>query len=538
MKAWCIKLCVLIFTAPASAHLFTVENNNSGWLFLAIAALCIIPTVLAFLIFVFRINRKLKTIVLDGQRAVLMQQHRSRVLAMIVEQAPLEQVLDALVEGAEQMDPSASCTVLLLDAQGLLRVASAPHLPAEYNAAIDGLAAGDGVGSCGTAAFSGSRVVVEDVRVHPYWQPYQALVELAGIRSCWSEPIKNRQGKVLGTFAIYHKQVTVPSEQDIQLITESAALAEIVIERSHAIEELKRSEERHRLLADHATDVIWTMDLSGHFTYISPSAQKLTGFTVEELMHQQMQQLVTPESYAQVKLQMKKAAKALQEGQVYPDYVGEVEQVCKDGRRVWSEVKISGMYDGEGCFVGILGVSRDLTERRKIEERMRYMAQHDTLTGLPNRTLFADRLQKALQYVVRNQKSLALMLLDLNKFKPVNDTHGHAVGDLLLQQVAERLKSTIRTSDTVARIGGDEFIILLPQLEQEHSAAMVAEKIQQAIAVPFDIHGLEIQISCSIGLACYPQDGETDLVLSKVADQRMYQQKAATAKKPINSIGL
>lgn len=538
MKAWCIKLCVLIFTAPASAHLFTVENNNSGWLFLAIAALCIIPTVLAFLIFVFRINRKLKTIVLDGQRAVLMQQHRSRVLAMIVEQAPLEQVLDALVEGAEQMDPSASCTVLLLDAQGLLRVASAPHLPAEYNAAIDGLAAGDGVGSCGTAAFSGSRVVVEDVRVHPYWQPYQALVELAGIRSCWSEPIKNRQGKVLGTFAIYHKEVTVPSEQDIQLITESAALAEIVIERSHAIEELKRSEERHRLLADHATDVIWTMDLSGHFTYISPSAQKLTGFTVEELMHQQMQQLVTPESYAQVKLQMKKAAKALQEGQVYPDYVGEVEQVCKDGRRVWSEVKISGMYDGEGCFVGILGVSRDLTERRKIEERMRYMAQHDTLTGLPNRTLFADRLQKALQYVVRNQKSLALMLLDLNKFKPVNDTHGHAVGDLLLQQVAERLKSTIRTSDTVARIGGDEFIILLPQLEQEHSAAMVAEKIQQAIAVPFDIHGLEIQISCSIGLACYPQDGETDLVLSKVADQRMYQQKAATAKKPINSIGL
>lgn len=538
MKAWCIKLCVLIFAAPASAHLFTVENNNSGWLFLAIAALCIIPTILAFLIFVFRINRKLKTIVLDGQRAVLMQQHRSRVLAMIVEQAPLEQVLDALVEGAEQMDPSASCTVLLLDAQGLLRVASAPHLPAEYNAAIDGLAAGNGVGSCGTAAFSGSRVVVEDVRVHPYWQPYQALVELAGIRSCWSEPIKNRQGKVLGTFAIYHKQVTVPSEQDIQLITESAALAEIVIERSHAIEELKRSEERHRLLADHATDVIWTMDLSGHFTYISPSAQKLTGFTVEELMHQQMQQLVTPESYAQVKLQMKKAAKALQEGQVYPDYVGEVEQVCKDGRRVWSEVKISGMYDGEGCFVGILGVSRDLTERRKIEERMRYMAQHDTLTGLPNRTLFADRLQKALQYVVRNQKSLALMLLDLNKFKPVNDTHGHAVGDLLLQQVAERLKSTIRTSDTVARIGGDEFIILLPQLEQEHSAAMVAEKIQQAIAVPFDIHGLEIQISCSIGLACYPQDGETDLVLSKVADQRMYQQKAATAKKPINSIGL
>ncbi len=526
MKLWPVVLHGLLSITPAYVHASGWPPADPGWLLLGAAAFFIVPVALAFLFFVFRVNRKLKAIVIAGQRAALMQQNRSRVLSMIVEQAPLQKVLDALVEGAEQMDPSASCTVLLLDEQGLLHVASAPHLPDQYNAAIEGLAAGYGVGSCGTAAFLGQRVIVEDVRVHPYWQPYQALVDLAGIRSCWSEPIKNRQGKVLGTFAIYHKEVTVPSEQDIQLISESAALAEIAIERSHAIEALKRSEERHRLLADHATDVIWTMDLSGHFTYISPSAQKLTGYTVTELMQQQMQQLVTPDSYAQVKLQMKKAAKALQEGEAYPDYVGEVEQVCKDGRRVWSEVKISGMYDASGVFVGILGVSRDLTERRKIEERMRYMAQHDTLTGLPNRTLFADRLHKALQYAVRHQKTLALMLLDLNKFKPVNDTHGHAVGDLLLQQVAERLQHAIRSSDTVARIGGDEFIILLPQVDELQHATTVAEKIQYALAQPYDIHGLEIQIGCSIGLACYPQDGETDLALSKVADHRMYQQKA------------
>lgn len=538
MKLWRVLLQGLLASAPASVDASSWDNNSSGWLFLTMAVVFIVPATLAFLVFIFRVNRKLKAIVAAGQRASLMQQNRSRILSMIVEQAPLLQVLDALVEGAQQMDPSASCTVLLLDDQGFLHVASAPDLPEEYNAAIDGLAAGYAVGSCGTAAYSGERVVVEDVRIHPYWQPYQALVDIAGIRSCWSEPIKNRKGKVLGTFAIYHKEVTVPSEQDIQLISESAALAEIVIERSHAIDALKRSEERHRLLADHATDVIWTMDLSGHFTYISPSAQKLTGFTVAELMQQQMQQLVTPDSYAQVKLQMKKAAKALQDGEVYPDYVGEVEQVCKDGRRVWSEVKISGMYDAEGVFVGILGVSRDLTERRKIEERMRYMAQHDTLTGLPNRTLFADRLQKALQYAVRHQKALALMLLDLNKFKPVNDTHGHAVGDLLLQQVAERLQHAIRSSDTVARIGGDEFIILLPQIDALHHAALVAEKIQHAIAKPFDVHGLEIKISCSIGLACYPEDGETDLVLSKVADQRMYQQKASVETPRLNPLGL
>lgn len=526
MAALARACCGLLFLLCSSAQAFSVNDINSGWFVLAIAAFCVIPAAAAFLIFVFRVNRKLKAIVEAGQYSAKLQQNRSRVLAMIVEQAPIQEVLETLVEGAEQLDPDACCTLLLIDAEGLLRVASAPKLPAAYNAAIDGIAVGYGVGSCGTAAYTGERVIVEDVRVHPYWQPYQALVDLAEIRSCWSEPIKNRQGEVLGTFAIYHKDATSPTEQDIQLISESAALAEIVIERSRAMEALKRSEERHRLLADNATDVIWTMDLTGRFTYISPSAEKLTGFAVTELMQQQMQQLVAPDSYAQIKLQMKKAAKAIQDGGVYPDYVGEVEQICKDGRRVWSEVKISGIYDAKGSFVGVLGVSRDLTERRKIEERMRYMAQHDTLTALPNRTLFADRLQKALQYASRHQKSLALMLLDLNKFKPVNDTHGHAVGDLLLQQVAERLKQAIRASDTVARVGGDEFIILLPQIDEPHHALMVAEKIQQAIAKPFDIHGLEVQISCSIGTSCYPADGLTDLVLSKIADERMYQQKA------------
>jgi diguanylate cyclase (GGDEF)-like protein/PAS domain S-box-containing protein len=530
VKFWHTGLCGVLAVAPVVSDALPATESGSGWLFTAIVAFLVIAVALAFLLFVVRMNRQLKAMVIASQRATLMQKNRSRILSMIVEQVPLEQVLDALVEGAEQMDPAASCTVLLLDEQGILHVASAPHLPQQYNEAIDGLAAGYGVGSCGTAAYLAERVIVEDVLVHPYWQPYQELVAIAGIRSCWSEPIKNRQGKVLGTFAIYHKEVSSPSELDIQLICESAALADIVIERSQAMTALTQSEARHRLLADNATDVIWTMDLNGNFTYISPSAEKLTGFTVAELMQQQMQQLVTPESYAPIKYQMQKAAKALLNGEVYPDYVGEVEQVCKDGRRVWSEVKISGIYDAEGQFVSILGVSRDLTERRKIEERMRYMAQHDTLTGLPNRTLFADRLQQALQYAIRHKKTLTLMLLDLDKFKPVNDNYGHAVGDLLLQQVALRLQQAIRSSDTVARIGGDEFIILLPEIDELSDAELVAKKIRQSIALPYNLCGLEIRISCSVGLACYPEDGETDLALSKIADQRMYQQKAAHAQ--------
>ncbi len=142
MKLWRVLLQGLLASAPASVDASSWDNNSSGWLFLTMAVVFIVPATLAFLVFIFRVNRKLKAIVAAGQRASLMQQNRSRILSMIVEQAPLLQVLDALVEGAQQMDPSASCTVLLLDDQGFLHVASAPDLPEEYNAAIDGLAAG------------------------------------------------------------------------------------------------------------------------------------------------------------------------------------------------------------------------------------------------------------------------------------------------------------------------------------------------------------------------------------------------------------
>ncbi len=401
------------------------------------------------------------------RQASLLQQHRSRVLSLLVEQVPLQQLLDALVEGAEQLDPTATCTVLLLDDQGKLHVASAHGMPGPYNQAIEGLQAAYGVGSCGTAAATGQRVIVNDVSTDPLWAPYQALVELAGIGACWSEPIKDKSGKVLGTFAIYHKTISAPSAQDIQLIEESAALAEIAIEHSKSLQLLKLSEERHRLLADNATDLIWTMDKEGGLTYISPSASKLTGFSRNELKAASLKQLLCAASYRKVLFQLRHAMTVMNAQLPYPEFAAELELNCKGVKTVWLEVKTSGIYDETGRFVGILGVGRDLTERHKIEQQMRYMAQHDSLTGLPNRALFADRFSTALHYAHRHQKSLALLLLDLNRFKPVNDSYGHAVGDLLLQQVAQRLLQSVRSSDTVARIGGDEFIILLHQVDAE-----------------------------------------------------------------------
>lgn len=168
-------------------------------------------------------------------------------------------------------------------------------------------------------------------------------------------------------------------------------------------------------------------------------------------------------------------------------------------------------------------MTRDL---RESEARFRYLAQYDELSGLPNRAMFRDRLQHAIVQAKRDKVRLALMYLDLDKFKPINDQLGHHVGDMLLRAVAEKMQLCVRESDTVARIGGDEFVILLPQIETEDDALRVAEKIRYALAQAFEVAGGHLlTVSASIGIAIYPEHGENEMTLAKNADNAMYQAK-------------
>ena len=374
-------------------------------IYIALAALFGIAVVIAAAIHINRVNRKLRNLVRLMRRADVWQRGHNNVLAQIVADDALEDILLGIIIGVEHIKPEMTCSILLVDSNtNTLRVAAAPHLPDFFNEAVDGLPLDRQVGSCGTAVTTGQRVITSDIQRDPAWVGARKLAAKAGLASCWSEPIINRRGEVLGTFAIYQAQVAEPSAEDIKLIEESAYLAEIAIERKRALEALRASEERHRI-----------------------------------------------------------------------------------------------------------------------------MAQHDSLTGLPNRALFAEQLRQALSYCKRHQRVLAVMLLDLDKFKPVNDQYGHALGDELLKQVAKRLLATVRTSDTVARIGGDEFVILLHQIDDLHQANVVSDKIQQTLSEEFLIEGISIHIGCSIGTAFYPQDGTDLLELTKIADQRMYEHKYRAA---------
>jgi diguanylate cyclase (GGDEF)-like protein len=192
----------------------------------------------------------------------------------------------------------------------------------------------------------------------------------------------------------------------------------------------------------------------------------------------------------------------------------------KDGEQFPMELSASEMMiKGQRYFVGIV---RDVTERKQVEQKITHLAHHDYLTGLPNRALFLDNLEHAIPLARRGHYNVAILFLDLDGFKRVNDTLGHDAGDLLLKEVARRLKALVRNSDTVARIGGDEFTFILNNIGAEENAAAVAQKIIAALSAPVDIKGQACQIGGSIGIAIYPDDAKNYDTLLTQADEAMY----------------
>ncbi|WP_417584827.1 diguanylate cyclase domain-containing protein [Nitrincola sp.] len=503
-----------------------LEAELQQQLYLLTLALIAVMVISSIAFYIYRVNKKLRHLLAELQRNETLQQDHNQILAMIASDQSLTNILAAIALSVEHFKPGSYCSILLLDRNSnTLNLGAAPSLPNSYNQAIADTPAIPGAGSCGTAAATKQRTIVSDIQTHPYWANHKHIAAAAGLAACWSEPILDAQGEVLGTFAIYHKHPCEPEPSDIKLIKDIARLAEIAIERNHAFDALKNSEARHRLLADNASDVIWTMDLNGRFTYVSPSVEKLRGFSVSEVMQQLPEQLFTETSAKVMREQLRFAVAQVGQGNSFPPYTGELEECHKDGSTVWTEVKTSGIYDALGQFIGVMGVTRDLTERKKTEDMMRYLAQHDPLTGLANRSLFSDRIDQAIKLASREQGSFALLLIDLNDFKPVNDQYGHAVGDELLCAIAQRLLESVRDSDTVSRLGGDEFTILLQGIHQRSEAEAVKSKILEQMKRPFKLDDVEIASSCCIGIAFYPDDGETEIELTQVADQQMYAQK-------------
>ncbi len=213
------------------------------------------------------------------------QKYRNKTLEMIATDQPLSSILEAIVTGVEHIMPSIVCSVLLLDQNGtFLKLVAAPSIPEFYNSAIDGLKIGAEVGSCGTAAYTGRRIIVDDIMTHPYWSFYKDLAAKAGLAACWSDPIRSSTGQILGTFAVYHPTPHKPSDSEIFIIEQSTHLASIAIEKKLTTERLRASEEQHRSLIKTALDGIWLTNTQGSLLEVNDAYCRMSGYNEQELL--------------------------------------------------------------------------------------------------------------------------------------------------------------------------------------------------------------------------------------------------------------
>lgn len=262
-------------------------------------------------------------------------------------------------------------------------------------------------------------------------------------------------------------------------------------------------------------------DLEGTIQYVNPQFEKVSGYSAAEAIGQNPAILQSGQTSPTVFTEL---WESLNQGK---PWTGEFINKRKNGEVYYEEAHISPVYDTNGAINRYVAVKLDITERKQYETKLQHLARYDNLTDLPNRSLFSDLLQQTLALAKREQYRLALMFADLDHFKEINDTYGHAVGDLLLQEAALRMQTAVRSSDIVGRIGGDEFVILLAKLELELDALLVGEKLRSALEQPFLLDGHNITVSSSIGIALFPDHGTTEQELALHADKAMYLAKQA-----------
>ncbi len=299
-----------------------------------------------------------------------------------------------------------------------------------------------------------------------------------------------------------------------------------MIERATYFDALYEEKERAVVTLNSIGDAVVSTDVSGQITYLNTIAERLTGWPLEEAMGRALEdvfQVVDAETREAQENPMLLAIRDDKIVALRPNCV----LIRRDGVESAIEDSSAPIHDRHGTVTGAVMVFHDVSVARALTLKMSYLAQHDSLTDLPNRVLLNDRLNEAIHLSSRYRRKLAVIYLDLDHFKHINDSLGHVVGDRLLQSVARRLFTCVRTSDTVSRLGGDEFVVLLWEVRQAQDAALTATKILEALRLPHLVEGHELHITASIGMVTYPDDGADVETLLKRADLAMYHAKDA-----------
>ena len=458
----------------------------------------------------------------------ILLQKTNHIHEQIIKGVDLSNILTEIIMTVESINKEVKGSILLLNKDNSLYHGAGPSLHPDYINYIDGVEIGLNVGSCGTAAYTKQRVIVEDIDTSPLWKPYAHETKKYGLRACWSEPIIASTGEVFGTFALYQSIPAVPTDMDIKLIETFTSLASLAIEYHETKENLIVSEHHFEPLFQNNLDAVFKLDLNGIMVDCNSSTEILTGYNQNEIRKMHFTQFI-------VEKDMLMTIEAFQRSLQGIPVQLECLIVRKDGTHRFIYVTTVPVII-RGQLTSIFGIARDVTEQKKNEETIIKMAYHDSLTGLPNRRLLLEKIEEAIAISNQTNVPFYVLYIDLDRFKNVNDSLGHKYGDMLLNVIANRIIQLAGPSDTVSRIGGDEFTILIRSESSLDNITKKCEELLSELKRPIKIAQHDLRITPSIGVTSYPCitdctcSNDVEKVLNR-ADLAMYKAKAEGGNK-------
>ena len=569
---------------------------------------------------------------------------RNAVLDELQARLPLQQILSGIANRLEDLCTHLHVSIMLLQASGRLKVATAPSLPEAYRQAADNIPDESTYSTCQQAVLSGELVINENILLDTRWEVFHPLARELNIASCWSLPLKNDADEVLGTIGLYSPRTGRPGAEDIALVSDFSRLAALAIQQQQQLSAQLESEQRFRATFEQAAVGIAHVAPDGRWLRVNSRLCQMLGFSQEQLLEQTFQDITHPDDLAadlqqtnallngeQTQFSIEKRYCRADGTELWANltatlvrteageplyFISVLEDICArkqqeaelrlaatvfastresvlitDSKRrvlsanpafskliglspeailnqrlpialpdsaqrsryrqLWQAVQHSGHWQGEmlgrradgQLFPLLISASQvvdekspsqqyvlvlsDISQFKQSQERIARMANYDLLTNLPNRQLGYERLRQAMDRAKRQDSCVAVLFIDLDHFKNINDSLGHPVGDALLTTIAERLQQRLRETDILARLGGDEFMVLLENINTPEEAAQIASALLRLFESPFSLADeREVYLGASIGISLYPDDSRDRDELVRNADAAMYQAKS------------
>ncbi len=479
-----------------------------------------------------RLIRVSVTDISDRKRNERRSEAEREVLDRLTAGAPVPNVLEAVTQLIESVDPGSLCSVSILDESGT-RFASvvAPRVPAPFRDVLLAAEVGHGHGSCAASVYLSRPVLVADMAKDHYWNRNRAAALKSGLAAAWSTPIKSTDGKTLGALGVFQHDIGLPDEQQAESIANASKLAGIAIERLLADTRRKEAEqaviaekERAQVTLQSIGDGVISTCAQGLIEYLNPVAEKLTGWSIEAARGRPLGEVLNLID----EITRQHVSHSLERMQTHGAAIAPVTHpvlLTREGQEVAVQESSAPIRDRNGEVIGAVIVVHDVTRERRLKRALSYQATHDALTGLINRREFDVRLRDALLLAQRGEHHYALLYVDLDQFKVVNDTCGHQAGDRLMRDVTSLLRARVRTQDTIARLGGDEFGILLEGTSIAQ-AGRIADSIRQAIHnYRFIWAGSTLTVGASIGVVEINRDTDSVASVLSAADIACYAAK-------------